>query len=301
MLENLKINKSTIGIVFLYILFVSAFLLVHRIWFSPDQFFIFALLGAFIIGQARMFLFDWVPFILSYFGYEFMRSVVPFISKNVHIFPMIRFDSFVFGYVPAYQFQTLLYNPLNLQWYDYVSAFAYISHFVMPMVIGFLFWLTDRKIFKEFAIAFLLLSYAGLITFILFPAMPPWMASDMGYLPKISQTLGPIMSHFPAMSTSFPTIYQFVGSDPVAAIPSLHAAFPLLIFLFLVKKFKSFGLIALPYVAAVWFAVLYLGEHYFTDVLIGAFYAIAVFYLVDNWTPIRNYLKNKFFLAKIGV
>lgn len=277
----LNYKRIMISFSFLYILAVCLFMLIHRIWFSPDQFFVFALFGTFLIGRARIFLFDWLPFILSYFGYEFLRSVVPFISKNVHIWGMIRFDQFLFGILPTVEFQSLLYNPLHLQWYDYLSAFVYISHFVTPMIIGFLFWLTDRKIFKEYAIAFLALSYAGLITFVLYPAMPPWMASDLGYLPKISQTLGPIMSHFPITTINFPTIYAFVGSDPVAAIPSLHAAFPLLILLFLIKKFKKLGLLFVPYVMGVWFAVIYLGEHYFTDVLIGAIYAVTIFFLLQ--------------------
>ena len=296
MFKKLTYKKGLIIATFLYILVICAFMLVHRVWFSPDQFFFFALVGAFIIGRARMFLFDWIPFVLSYFSYEFMRSIVPFISKNVHIFPMIRLDTFIFGFIPSVQFQKLFYNPASPQWYDYVSAFAYISHFVMPMTVGFLFWLVDRKIFKEYAIAFLVLSYAGLITFILFPAMPPWMASDMGYITtKIPQTLGPIMSHFPTMDVNFPTIYHFLASDPVAAIPSLHAAFPILILLFLIKKFKAFGLIAITYVVTVWFAVLYLGEHYFTDILIGAIYAIVVFVIIEK----REYLKNKLSLVRM--
>ena len=283
-------KKIAIGLALFYMIALCAYMLIHRMWFSPDQFFIFALIGTIFLGRIRMFLFDWIPFILSYLGYEFMRSIVPFINKNVHILGMIKIDQFIFGFIPAVKFQSLFYNPTHLRWYDYASAFVYISHFVTPMIIGFLFWLTDRKMFKKYAAAFLALSYLGLATFIIFPAMPPWMASDMGYLPKISQTLGPIMSHFPATGASFPTIYSLVGSDPVAAIPSLHAAFPLLILFFLIKKFKKVGLLFIPYVLGVWFAVMYLGEHYFTDILVGAIYATAVFIILE---------KRKFILSKL--
>src|SRR5258708_2860319 len=288
-MENKKIQikittreKMMIGLSLLYILGVCFFMLSHRMWFSPDQFFAVAFFGSFLLGRARIFLFDWLPFVLSYLGYEFLRSVVPFINKNVHIFGMIRIDQLIFGYIPAVKFQSLFFNAANLQWYDYLSAIVYISHFVTPMIIGYIFWLKDRKIFKEYSITFLALSYAGLITFILFPAMPPWMASNLGYLPQIKQTLGPIMSHFPITSITFPTIYSLVGSDPVAAIPSLHAAFPLLILFFLVKKFKKVGLLFIPYVIGVWFAVLYLGEHYFTDVMIGAIYAIGAYIIIQK-------------------
>ncbi len=290
--------KLMISLSLLYILAICIFMLVHRMWFSPDQFFVFAFFGTFILGRARIFFFDWLPFILSYFGYEFMRSIVPFINKNVHIFGMIKLDQFIFGYIPPFKFQSTFWNPAHIQWYDYISAFIYISHFVTPMIVGFIFWLKDRKVFKEYAMAFLVLSYAGLMTFILFPAMPPWMASDMGYLPKISQTLGPIMSHFPITSINFPSVYALIGSDPVAAIPSLHAAFPLLILFFLIKKFKYVGLLFVPYVLGVWFAVIYLGEHYFTDVIIGAIYATAVFVIFEKRKFISSRLK--VFLKKIN-
>jgi membrane-associated phospholipid phosphatase len=75
-----------------------------------------------------------------------------------------------------------------------------------------------------------------------------------------------------------PTVYRALDPNPVAAIPSLHAAYPFLVLLFAVKFFRRRGLVVLPYVAIVWFAVIYLGEHYATDVLIGAAYATAAFF-----------------------
>src|SRR5579859_6467371 len=123
-------KKLALGLAFFYMSAICIYMLTHRMWFSPDQFFVFALIGTVFLGRIRMFLFDWIPFILSYLGYEFMRSVVPFINKSVHILPMIKIDQFIFGYIPAVKFQSLLYNPANLHWYDYASAFIYISHFV---------------------------------------------------------------------------------------------------------------------------------------------------------------------------
>jgi membrane-associated phospholipid phosphatase len=50
------------------------------------------------------------------------------------------------------------------------------------------------------------------------------------------------------------------------------------VLLFALKFFRWRGLVVLPYVAVVWFAVIYLGEHYATDVLIGVVYATAAFF-----------------------
>ena len=117
------------------------------------------------------------------------------------------------------------------------------------------------------------------------------MASQNGYLPPLQEVTGHVMSHFLPGPTTVPSIYGFFSANPVAAMPSLHAALPLLIYLFLCKKFGKWGFLFLPYVIGVWIAVLYLGEHYFVDVLAGAIYAIAAFMVVEKKETIAKILK----------
>lgn len=272
----------------IYILIVCVYMISHRIWFSPDQFFVFGLIGTVFIGRAWLFLKDWVPFILFYLGYEFLRGLVPFISNHAHIFPMINIDKFIFGFIPTVQLQALLYNPNRLMWYDYVAVILYICHFVAPMIVGYYFWLKDRKFFKKYTFGILGVSYAAFVTYIIFPAMPPWMASGLGYIPPIKEVTGVVMSHFFQSNITLPSILSLAGGDAVAAMPSLHAAFPTIIFLYLYKWSKKAGIIFLPYMLGVWFAVIYLGEHYFIDVVMGALYSIGVFLVVENLDLIKT-------------
>ena len=275
-------NKVILTISMVYIVFMCVVMISHNLWFSPDQFFVFALFAMLIIGRARLFLLDWGPFLLLFLGYEFMRGVVPFISKNVHILPMIRADQFLFGFIPTIKFQELWFTPTNLQWYDYFAVTVYICHFVTPMVMGLYLWLRDRVDFKEYAIGILILSYASFLTYILFPAMPPWMASSQGYLPPVQDVIGTVSSHFLKAPTTLPTIYSVMRPNPVAAMPSLHAAYPTFIFLFLWKKNRKLAMLLIPYVVGVWFAVIYLGEHYFVDILVGIFYAVITFWILEK-------------------
>lgn len=284
-------DKTVIALTLLYLIGVCAYMIVHRVWFSPDQFFAFAIIGALVLGRAKMFLLDWTPFLSLYFGYEYLRGLVPSFTNRVHIFPMIHFDQFLFGFIPTIKLQALLYNPSKLQWYDYVAVTMYICHFVSPMIVGFLFWLTDRKYFKDYALTLLILSYASFITYAAFPAMPPWMASSKGFLPPIEEVTGVVMAHFLPTKYSLPSIYHFMGGNPVAAMPSLHAAFPTVIFLFAMKKSKIAGFIAAIYMLGVWFAVLYLGEHYFIDILVGVIYALSAYLLVQNIQPLASLVK----------
>jgi membrane-associated phospholipid phosphatase len=274
-------NKAATVLPILFMAVVCIYMISHRIWFSPDQFFIFALVGVIFIGRTKLFILDWGPFMLLYLSYEFLRGLVPFISNRVNIFPTIHLDQKIFGFIPSVKLQSLLYTPPNIHWYDYVAVTLYICHFVTPMIVAFIFWMKDRQIFKRYTLALLILSYAAFLTYIVYPAMPPWMASSYGYIPPIKEVTGVVMSHFFTTPFYLPSLYSIMDANPVAAMPSLHSAFPTLVLLYLIRKYKAAGLLFLPYAAGVWFAVIYLGEHYFTDVIAGIIYAVVTFVVVE--------------------
>jgi hypothetical protein len=265
----------------IYILAVSAYMIWHRAWFAPDQFFAFAIIATLFIGRIKQFLADWIPMLLFLFGYEYLRGIVPYLTQNVHIFPMIRADTLLFGSLPTITLQSLLFNIQSIRWYDYMAVTLYISHFVIPMVIAFAFWLYDRKLFRDYTTGFLILSYMAFFTYIIYPAMPPWMASDQGYIPPLAKIMDQVLASF-SHPISVPSIYRFFGANLVAAVPSLHAAYPLIIFLFLAKRVKYWSLVAVPYVLGVWFAVVYLGEHYVIDIVIAIIYTIIAFMFVTR-------------------
>jgi membrane-associated phospholipid phosphatase len=120
--------------------------------------------------------------------------------------------------------------------------------------------------------------------------MPPWMASSFGYIPPVKEVTGIVMSHFFPTTIKLPSIYSFVGGNSVSAMPSLHAAFPLMVFFFLYKWNKKMGIAFIPYVLGVWFAVIYLGEHYFIDMVIGTLYSTVIFIIIEK---LSNHAKAK--------
>jgi hypothetical protein len=66
----------------------------------------------------------------------------------------------------------------------------------------------------------------------------------------------------------------------VAAFPSLHAAYPFLAFLFARRAFGRAGWLMAAYTACVWFAIVYLGEHWVVDIVGGVAYAMAAYVAV---------------------
>lgn len=274
-------KKVTLLLPVTYFVTVSGFLIWYGTWFSPDQFFAAAFLIALFWGQSKQFIMDWSVPVMLLLSYDYLRGLVPKLTQEAHIYPMINFDKAIFGSLPTNSLQSLLYSSGSVHWYDYLGTVLYMSHFIAPMIIGFIFWVTDRRIFRSYFLALLLLSYAAFITYIIFPAMPPWMAAKDGFIPQVYKVMDQVFASF-AHPINLPTVYKMVGANLVAAVPSLHAAYPLLTLFFLVHKFKLKGLLILPYVLGIWFAIVYFGEHYVFDIATGVLYAILAFLLVTK-------------------
>jgi membrane-associated phospholipid phosphatase len=77
------------------------------------------------------------------------------------------------------------------------------------------------------------------------------------------------------------------AANPIAAIPSLHTAFALFVVLFFLPHVrKRFWPLLLAYPLAMTFTLMYSGEHYFIDVLVGWAYVVAIFLAVglgERW------------------
>lgn len=276
----------------LYLFAVTFFMFWYKARWLPIQFFSLIIVVGLVISSPKSSLRDWLIIPLLYFSYEYMQGILPILSQKVLILPMIKADQTIFGFLPTIEFQKNLYTEGISRWYDYLSAILYLSHHFIPLVVAFLFWRNNQKYFRKYAFAFLLLTLLGFLSYLFFPAMPPWMASLQGYLPPVSKILDLVVASF-ASPNSLSTAYQFLGANQIAAFPSLHAAYPWLIFLFVHKKIGRRALLLAPYVLGVWFAVVYLGEHYVIDVIAGMIYATIAFYLIFFWAnrPLNLNLK----------
>jgi hypothetical protein len=266
----------------LYLGVIGFFLILHQAPYSPDQFYAFALVFAIIIGRGKTFIKDWTPPILLLLAYEYLRTLIPKINPVVHYQLMIKFDTFIFGQLPTVWLQHLLFNPNHLQWYDYLSGFLYSIHFVAVLFVAFIFWLTDRESFELYIFGMVGLSYMGFLTYLVFPAAPPWLAAQNGFIPPVTHITNIVFSHFFSF-IALPTVYQYLGANLTAAVPSLHAAYPFFTALFIGKRYPKLIPFLTVYIFAIGFAVIYLGEHYFFDVVLGMLYAYLAYVAVVHW------------------
>lgn len=110
----------------------------------------------------------------------------------------------------------------------------------------------------------------GCATYFAAPTAPPWWASENGYTghEKVRRIMVEVGEE--TWGEAWPHMYDALGGNPWAAMPSLHFAASLMAGLLLAEAGPVEGAVGLGYAAALGFALVYLGEHYVTDLLAGA-------------------------------
>jgi hypothetical protein len=229
-------------------------------------------------------LYDWLPLLVILAAYDIVRSHAESLITRAHLEPMIWFDELIgFGTAPTVRLQDALFDAQHPHWYDYASLVVYASHFLAAIGVGATVYFVARLRFARYAFTFLVCSLAGFATYVIFPAIPPWMASKQGALPHTYRSVDIIWDHigldFLAKVFSGDPKY----SNPVGALPSLHAAYPLLlVLLFWAVASPRWRVALVAYTAAMSFVLVYFAEHYVFDLLAGYVYAVVAFWGVGR-------------------
>jgi hypothetical protein len=228
----------------------------------------------------------WLPFAAFLGAYGFLANRADDLTGEIH--DVSGVDRALFGDIPTVWLQEHLWHG-QVRPFDILIAFIYLSHFLSITIAVTLLWARDRAAFGRFLMPLCLLSAAALLTYAVFPAAPPWISSAEGHIPHISRITNLAVNTFfghsyppgwDGYSPWKPAYYKF--GNPVAAVPSLHAAFPILLVLFFWRRAPKLRWALTLYAVAMFFAVLYLGEHYVIDIVLGVLYAATCFFL-SNW------------------
>ncbi len=107
------------------------------------------------------------------------------------------------------------------------------------------------------------------------PTAPPWWAAEQGYA---SEDVRRIMvdAGEQVWRRAWEPLYDSFNSNPWAAMPSLHFATSLMAAIHLREAGRVPGALGWGYAATLAFALVYLGEHYVTDLVAGAALVFAV-------------------------
>lgn len=258
--------------------------------------------------HVRVFL-DWIPLIAALVLYDHTRGIADTLGMTVRIGELVRAEEWLFfGEIPTLWLQERLYDAAQVRWWDIPVALVYMAHFILPWAIAAAFYVRSRPLWVRYIRRVLLLSYAGLLTYILIPAAPPWYAAWVGEID--GEVVRNSTRGWWELGLSFADVMlqdAQAQSNQVAALPSLHAAFALLSVVALWPIVGQLcgrwpvGTVALGTVLgaglrvvlalfplAMGFTLVYSGEHYVVDVLAGWLYVVVVCVVARWWEHRRS-------------
>jgi len=223
---------------------------------------------------------DWLPLYFTLFVYNLLRGYAKHVLWGPFLRPQLDFDKLAgFGVDPTVQLQRWLFNPSHLHWWDYACWLVYNSHFFTSYVIAAVLWKRNHERFRRYITLFVGLTFVGYAGYLLYPALPPWKAS-------LARRMGPSVR-------IIPLVWQHVGlraaaalftrgshfANNIAAMPSLHAAYPVLILLFFWRAARRpVRVLLVCYSLAMDFTLVYTGEHFVADEVAGWTCAAVVFF-----------------------
>jgi hypothetical protein len=224
-------------------------------------------------------LLDWLPIGLLFLLYDYSRALSDWLGMPTHSALQIRFDELLFGKpLLTVRLQHWFHQTKAVRFWEYSLFGVYMTHFFLALVIAALLWRFAYPRFRQFRMQLVALYVLGFATYVLYPADPPWLASQkLHQLPTIYRTVfevwGKIGLHVAAAVVN--------GGDElgnqVAAVPSMHAATTLFICLFFWRGARPWlRAVMVLYVLAMAFTLVYSGEHYVFDVIVGWFYAVLI-------------------------
>ena len=116
----------------------------------------------------------------------------------------------------------------------------------------------------------------GCVGYFAVPTAPPWWSSEQGLTEGEEVRRIMVEVGEPTWGSAWPAMYGALGGNPWAAMPSLHFATSTMAAISLAEAGRGEGAVGWAYALTLGFALVYLGEHYVTDLLAGAGLVAAV-------------------------
>ncbi len=173
------------------------------------------------------------------------------------------------GRLPNVRLQRLLSRLPRSGAVDRFLTWVHWLWFVEPYLALALILVRDNERFPRSARQMAAVFDIGCAVYFAVPTAPPWWASQEGVSDEEVRRIMVEVGE-ETWGSAWPAMYGALGGNPWAAMPSLHFATSLAAALSLAEAGKVEGAIGWGYAGTLGFALVYLGEHYVTDLIAGA-------------------------------
>ena len=237
---------------------------------------------------------DWSLPLLVLIAYLFSRGLADEIGfVSVHVTEPIAADRWLFGgtlpteYLQANLCGVPCERTMPPEWYDVVLTTVYYSHFVVALTIAAVLWVRNRTVWAHYLRRYLTLNVLALAIYVTYPMAPPWLASEQGVVTSDIARLT-ARGWYDLREVDFHQRISAVG-NPVAAMPSLHAAIALFVALYAIHRWsRPQRWLVLLYPLAMSFMLVYYAEHYVVDLLAGYVVVGVAWWGCSAWERLRR-------------
>ncbi len=238
-------------------------------------------------------------FIAYWVIYDSMRIYPNYAFNPVHVEEPYLIEKAWFGFqysgerVTPNEFFETNTHPVP----DVLSGLFYLCWVPVPLAFSVWLFFRNKRALLDFSLAFLLVNLFGFVLYYAYPAAAPWYVELHGFeknfsipgneagLVNFDRILG--VSLFHGMYAKNANVF--------AAIPSLHAAYPVISVYFAWKLgLKKLSRIFWVILVGIWFSAVYSRHHYIIDVLLGGLCAgatILVYKKLVLKTKVNNWLE----------
>ena len=259
--------------------------------YRPDHlyFLIFYIAAYFAHPITRRFVLGFTIFFIYGIIFDSMKGYPNYWFSDVRIEEAYNLDKYLFGVnTPDGRLTLNEYFLIHTNTFvDVLTGFFYINWMPIPLGFGIYLWIKDKTIFIHYAAAFFTVNVIGWIIYYAYPAAPPWYVQLYGFeehfnipgseagLTKFDQFFG---------ITVFRDLYA-TGSNVFAAMPSLHSAYPIIVFFYGIKKKIHWAVSAFfgVFVLGIWFSAVYTTHHYVIDVIGGALCSVTGIWIFERY------------------
>lgn len=230
----------------------------------------------------------WFMYVAGIFLYTLLRSFADETAVPVRTNYVIDADSWLFGgSTPVEHLQDRFFSRSNIDFLDYLAVAVHWSFFIAPHALAVVLFRWKRTLFARYAAVVVGSMYAGLVLFFVIPTAPPWLAGEHGGLPGVYRVMDFVGGKVDA--STYNEFYRALGEpNSVAAMPSIHMAVTLAMYLVVRPYHLRASMVLLAYCVVMGVALMYLGEHYFLDLAVGAAIAVVCYALSWPLSPARR-------------
>ena len=196
------------------------------------------------------------------------------LQERAHVrYPIVIDRVLGFGQLPTARLQRQFARPGEINRNERVLVWCHWLWFAVPHLSVAYVWLRRPERFGAAAARMYAVFDLGAIAYWTIPTAPPWWAASQGYLgdddfPAVRRMMREYGESF--WGESWNDLYDVLGGNPLAAMPSLHFATSVTAAHVLSEVGPVAGAIGWTYTAALGVALVYLGEHYAIDLIAGA-------------------------------